>query len=553
MIFTFQAWLKTYLATADLYDRMAICAFCILLAIIGLTFKDYGIGWDDAFQSQYGDLVVRFLQSGGADRRAIDFRNLRFYGGLFEAPVQYLAQFMPWQPFDTRHLMIALAGFLGILGAWRFARDLGGSLAGLLALLFLSTLPSFYGHLFINSKDIPFATAYIWSLYFMLRAAAGLPALPWRHALLLGMALGITLGIRVGGIVLIGYMGLLIPPYYLYACYPARGTAAKTRKTTAKTALLIGLRSMLLIFVPAYLLMLSCWPWSLLNPISAVYKSLHEIAQFAWDAPVLFKGAYVRSTRLPATYLPVYLSVKLPDYLLIVFLLALPFAAVRVWHALRHRRQRQFFGYTILGLGIFFPPSYVVLKQTVHYDAIRHFLFILPPLAVLCATVAARFIDILRQRQPRFALAFAAVLTLGIAMPTYSMIQLHPYQYVYYNWWAGGVGGATRRYETDYWATSYREAAHRLTDYTRREAETKRLPPITRRYRVLACGPGSSLAPFLTPNFQLVEQISQADFFVSFTRWNCDRRLKGKIIVRIQRAGSLLAVVKDLRGVQPAA
>ena len=35
---------------------------------------------------------------------------------------------------------------------------------------------------------------------------------------------------------------------------------------------------------------------------------------------------------------------------------------------------------------------------------------------------------------------------------------LHPYQYIYYNSFIGGPQGAFRRYETDYWMTSFREA-----------------------------------------------------------------------------------------------
>ena len=37
-------------------------------------------------------------------------------------------------------------------------------------------------------------------------------------------------------------------------------------------------------------------------------------------------------------------------------------------------------------------------------------------------------------------------------------IQLHPYEYIYYNSFIGGVPGAQGRFETDYWATSYRAA-----------------------------------------------------------------------------------------------
>ena len=51
--------------------------------------------------------------------------------------------------------MGGLIGVLGLALAWRVGRHLGGPLAGLLALLLLGTLPSWWGHMFFNSKDIP--------------------------------------------------------------------------------------------------------------------------------------------------------------------------------------------------------------------------------------------------------------------------------------------------------------------------------------------------------------------------------------------------------------
>ena len=38
-------------------------------------------------------------------------------------------------------------------------------------------------------------------------------------------------------------------------------------------------------------------------------------------------------------------------------------------------------------------------------------------------------------------------------------VHLHPYQYIYYNSFVGGVHGAFHNYELDYWGTSYYEAA----------------------------------------------------------------------------------------------
>ena len=53
----------------------------------------------------------------------------------------------------------------------------------------------------------------------------------------------------------------------------------------------------------------------------------------------------------------------------------------------------------------------------------------------------------------------AIVIGLLVLPNIFLLIKMHPYQYVYYNVFTDGVGGAFRIYEMDYWGTSYREAA----------------------------------------------------------------------------------------------
>jgi hypothetical protein len=45
-----------------------------------------------------------------------------------------------------------------------------------------------------------------------------------------------------------------------------------------------------------------------------------------------------------------------------------------------------------------------------------------------------------------------------VAPGVLGILTLHPYEYTYFNSLVGGTDGASRRYETDYWCTSYREA-----------------------------------------------------------------------------------------------
>src|SRR5439155_15365409 len=108
-----------------------------------------------------------------------------------------------------RHLVTALSGLLAIAVAYRLGAHLSGPAAGFFSALFLALTPVFYGHMFINPKDIPFAALYLLALYCFMLTYDALPRVPRRLLIASGVAAGLTMGVRVGGIVLLGYLGLL--------------------------------------------------------------------------------------------------------------------------------------------------------------------------------------------------------------------------------------------------------------------------------------------------------------------------------------------------------
>src|ERR1700739_4610289 len=138
-------------------DALAIIVLALIAAVALATFRDYGLGWDDYTHSQYGSLLVSLYRSGFADRRALSFVNLYMYGGGFDVIATLAAKILPLGLFETRRLICAVFGLIGLFFAWRLGRRIGGPFAGLTALVLLATCPLYYGHMFINAKDGPFA------------------------------------------------------------------------------------------------------------------------------------------------------------------------------------------------------------------------------------------------------------------------------------------------------------------------------------------------------------------------------------------------------------
>src|SRR4029077_3698822 len=112
--------------------------------------------------------------------------------------------------YETRHLLNGVVGILGLAGCWKLGRALGGPRAGFIALVFLLLTPNYYGQMFNNPKDIPFAAGGAWATYYMVLILPALPCPPLRLVLKLGVAIGLALGVRVGGLLFVCYLGLVL-------------------------------------------------------------------------------------------------------------------------------------------------------------------------------------------------------------------------------------------------------------------------------------------------------------------------------------------------------
>src|SRR5260370_22417670 len=118
-----------------IFDRLAVGVLAALGIVALLTFRDYGLSWDDYVHAEYGDLLLKLYASGLRDQRALSWVNLYYYGGGFDLLAALAAKLLPLTLFETRRLVGAAVGILGLLITWRIGRMIGGPLAGLIASL----------------------------------------------------------------------------------------------------------------------------------------------------------------------------------------------------------------------------------------------------------------------------------------------------------------------------------------------------------------------------------------------------------------------------------
>ena len=162
-------------------DRIAVAVLGVVALVALATFRDYGLSWDDYTHSEYGELLLAFYRSGFKDQRALSFVNLYRYGGGFDLLAALTAKVLPFSLFETRRLLGAAIGILGLFVTWRTGRRVGGPLAGLVALVLLAACPLYYGHMFMNPKDAPFAVAMAILLLGLVRTFEQYPRPRWRR------------------------------------------------------------------------------------------------------------------------------------------------------------------------------------------------------------------------------------------------------------------------------------------------------------------------------------------------------------------------------------
>jgi hypothetical protein len=198
----------------------------------------------------------------------------------------------------------------------------------------------------------------------------------------------------------------------------------------------------------------------------------------------------------------------------------------------------------VVVLAAILPVAVTILVRPAMYNGIRHFVFVLPPLAVLAGLAGARLIEWLWRRS-RLAAVFAAMtLGAGTALPVVDMVRLHPYEYTYFNRLAGGVAAARGRYMVDYWGLSFKQASQGLAAKLAERHESK---PNGRRWKLAVCGPHRSPQVELGPDFETTWDPQGADFALMIGEFYC-LSFDAPILAEVVRAGVVYARVYDIRG-----
>jgi hypothetical protein len=181
------------------------------------------------------------------------------------------------------------------------------------------------------------------------------------------------------------------------------------------------------------------------------------------------------------------------------------------------------------------------------FTGMRHFTFVVPPIAALAGIGCGALIDCAALWRRSLAAGFGVATAAALLWNADVLRQLHPYEYLYYNETVGGLKGAAGRYDTDYWVNMMPEAVHGLEDYLARSERRVGLNGIP--YSVAIVAERVQFDDATDEQLHWTGNWDRADFFIAPTHLQWDTLAKGKVVVRIERMGALIGVVKDRRAI----
>src|SRR6188508_2614793 len=362
-------------------DDLAMLALAVVTIVASLTFRDYGLGWDDYTHAEYADLLLRMYGSGFKDTGALSFANLYMYGGGFDMAAALLHKVIPLELFETRRLLGAVVGLIGLAVTWRLARRVGGPLAGLATLLLLVLCPTFYGHMFMNPKDAPFAVSMVILILGLVRLVEEYPAPSPRTILIVGLGAGLAIGSRIlGGLALIYALIGFVPLLH----EEVRGHGG--RETARRFAHVLHVLLPGLVF--GYLVMGLIWPWSIMEPGNPFHALTYFSHFFEKPWKEMFDGALVSVPDMPWSYLPTLFALQLPEVLLTLLAGGVVLTIVATSRKDVPARRKTIL--LMLTSAAMLPLIIAMVKRPALYNGIRHFIFVIPPMTVLAGVAFAK-------------------------------------------------------------------------------------------------------------------------------------------------------------------
>jgi len=487
-----------------LYFLLFYLLFCLF------TFRDYGVAWDEYDVYSRGGALFHYLLGGGWDPSYFLVNDGKADGWVLYDYWYPMLLFLFNRGFSMEyfHWLNLLFASLVFISAYELLYSAyRNPILALQGPLFLFLMPRFTGHLPFTPRDTAFAVTYfaaLAALYF-LRAKTGAVKI-----LVLGLLFGMAQASRMVGLSL--YLVWLLFYWYEWQLDNALWRhKPESRKRHIRFAVdFVSTLALSLLFMAA------TWPYLAHGFFPRFGELLGAASRFPWTGQFLFNGRMVSATDLPWTYLPVWVLVSTPSFILF-FLAATPFVVKK----LPQNRLLVFFG-----LALAVNLALILTLKPVVYLGMRHFLYLLPILGLLAALSASEFLLRIRSRVVFWVVSVLILANLGGTAR--QMAKLHPYEYVYFNEFTGKLPGAFGKFEIEDRGSAAKEAVEWL--------KKNRFTDPQATYHVASFQDPFSTVYYLPPNAKYEESLDKADYLIALP-FGGKHQLKNPLLYSVTREG----------------
>jgi len=434
-----------------------VFAASLFLAALILAFlaPKAAVNVDEQLHYPHAKKVVNWYFTGGEDISCLETprTNLKYYGQSVDNFTALINRvFNIENEFLTRHFTGAFFFWLLLLFAALISYQISGSLwVAALTVISILAMPRLFGQAFGNLKDIPFAGGYAAGIYFIIRFIKELPRPKWRTTIWLGLAIAFTISVRVGGLILFAYLGLAFVAYIISKPFYLKHIVS------TKLCLVSVLGRGAVILILGYFAGLLFWPFALRDVFQNPLESLSVMEHYKVSIRQIFEGELLWSTQLPWYYLPKWILISTPGYIILGFLISV-ISLVR--YLPKPVRSKQLFLELFVFFTLFFPIVYVIIIGSNLYSGVRQMVFVLPLFAVFSSIGIFKLL----KSDYRNSVKLPIIILFFVLMifPVKHQVETFPADYIYFNSISGGNKCTWANYEYDYYYHSIKESSEYL-------------------------------------------------------------------------------------------
>ena len=505
-----------------------------------------GLTWDIAYHYELGKDRLDYLFSLGSKvstNYTKDFNPDKFYPGVYSTISIFFAHFLSKKYiFESIYIINLIFAFLAVFGIQKISRELFNKQIGKITFIICLFNPIFFGHMGINTMDVPMASAYIWFFYTTIKYLKKQHIITKKNYYVFysALALGFVLGIRYSFIV-------MLIPIFLFILLEIFYFKIFINKRFSRKVFFIDSIKVLII---AYLIMVLFWPETHPNIFLLPIKFAIEGLSNPFGAPfTLYNGEILLTHKLPKTYFLVNLFYKMPEFIIFSYIVFICFFLKIGFY---YKKKIKGFYFKILSIIIIliFPNLLLFVNPWGIYDGIRLFLYLIPFICIIPALLSFFLYEMIKKKFYKYT--FLSLVFLQIFF-LFNFFALTPYQYVYLNIFAGKYSDNSKKFENDYWGISTKELISKISKEDNINKDT--------RVKVALCGLTDVhikyfLKRYKNLRFEIVNINENFDYIIMNNRINwdlknieidpiknrtCFDKYHGEDIIKIKRRGLILS------------